>query len=350
MDRFQCFGACPVLPDKALGLDAYEEDLSNGTASFYACPSCGVSTFPRPARCACGGTDFEPVRMGEECTLYSYTTVYAAPGALERQAPYHVGLVDFPTGERLLLRLFLAPDETPSTGANMKPIVVDYEDCSILAATGAEAPLHEIFPPIGERPMTSRPDTSLALVARKGRDNSYSVKFETLKLSELPDGDVLIRVEYSGLNYKDALAITAKGPIIREFPMVLGIDLAGTVVDSRSSKFQPGDRVVVNGFGMSETRWGGYSQYQSLPERCVTKLPDRVSTQQAMQIGTAGYTAMLCVAALTDHGLIAGKDPVVVSGSTGGVGSGRLLSIGGKFCEVSVCANRLLASLFVSSA
>ncbi len=168
------------------------------------------------------------------------------------------------------------------------------------------------------------PDTTRALVARSTEGRKYAVAFEDLPLADLPRdeaGDVLVRISHSALNYKDALAITARAPIIRKFPMVLGIDLAGEVVESSSADFTPGDRVLVNGYGLSETLWGGYSQFQRLPARVVQKLPADFSAEQAMQIGTAGYTAMLCVMALTDHGLEPGRDAVLVTGATGGVGS-----------------------------
>jgi len=169
--------------------------------------------------------------------------------------------------------------------------------------------------------MTTIPETTRALIARAGEDKKYTLDFEDIAISELPEGDVLVKIEYTGLNYKDALAITAKAPIIRSFPMVLGIDLAGVVVDSKSDKFSVGETVLVNGFGLSETRWGGYSQYQSLPENMVTKCPGGLSSEQAMQIGTAGYTAALCVLALLEHNLKAGEDQILVTGATGGVSS-----------------------------
>ncbi len=168
------------------------------------------------------------------------------------------------------------------------------------------------------------PDTARALIARQGEGRAYATAFEDIALADLPGGEageVLVRVCHSALNYKDALAITGKAPIIRRFPMVLGIDLAGEVVESATGDFAPGERVLVNGFGLSETLWGGYSQYQRLPARVVQKLPAGFTPEQAMQIGTAGYTAMLCVMALTGHGLAPGRDAVLVTGASGGVGS-----------------------------
>ena len=163
-------------------------------------------------------------------------------------------------------------------------------------------------------------DQFKAIVA-EARDRSPHAGVRELTRADLPDEDVLVRVSHSTLNYKDALAVTGKGKICRYFPMVCGIDLAGTVVESRSADFQAGDRVLVNGFGMSERHWGGYSQYQRVNAAWPIRIPDAFSAEEAMGIGTAGYTAMLCVQALEEHGVTAGRGPVVVSGATGGVGS-----------------------------
>src|SRR5690606_18322927 len=136
------------------------------------------------------------------------------------------------------------------------------------------------------------------------------------------DHDVLVEVAYSSLNYKDGLAVTGKSRIARKLPMVAGADLAGTVVESRSPDWRAGDKVVVNGWGMSETEWGGYSRFQRVKPQWLTRLPDAFSLEQAMAIGTAGYTSALCVNALEDWGMIkpdAGED--LVTGAAGGVGS-----------------------------
>ena len=139
---------------------------------------------------------------------------------------------------------------------------------------------------------------------------------------QLPDGDVTVAVRYSSLNYKDGLAVTGKGKIIRNFPMVCGIDLAGTVESSDSSSFSPGDDVVVTGWGLSETAPGGYTQKQRLKSDWLVKRPDALSLQQTMAIGTAGLTAMLCIIALENNGLTTKTDgEVLVTGAGGGVGS-----------------------------
>ena len=142
----------------------------------------------------------------------------------------------------------------------------------------------------------------------------------TLTLSDLPDHDVLVEVAYSTLNYKDGLAVTGKGRIARRLPMVAGIDLAGTVVESRSPDWKPGDKVIVNGWGLSETEWGGYSRYQRVRPEWLIRLPEDFTLEQAMAIGTAGYTAALCVEALEKWNLPEGRE-VLVTGAAGGVGS-----------------------------
>lgn len=139
--------------------------------------------------------------------------------------------------------------------------------------------------------------------------------------SQLPDGDVLAQVEFSSLNYKDGLAITNSGPVVRAWPMVAGIDGAGTVLESTHSSWKPGDRFVHNGWGMGEVRWGLMSERARLQGDWLVKLPAALSTRQAMAVGTAGYTAMLCVMALEKNGAAPAAGDVLVTGATGGVGS-----------------------------
>jgi len=159
-----------------------------------------------------------------------------------------------------------------------------------------------------------------AIVAEE-RDGRSAAALRELSRDELPDGDVLVRVSHSTLNYKDALAVTGAGRICRSFPMVCGIDLAGTVLESRDPAFRPGQRVLVNGFGMSERHWGGYSQLARVQRAWPVSIPEVFSAEQAMAIGTAGYTAMMCVEALEQHDVEPGGGPVVVTGASGGVGS-----------------------------
>jgi len=123
--------------------------------------------------------------------------------------------------------------------------------------------------------------------------------FEDLTLADLPDNEVLVEISHSSVNYKDGLALTGKGRIARRLPMVAGIDLAGTVVDSRDPAWKPGDAVIVNGWGLSETEWGAYSRFQRLKPGQLTRLPAGFAPAEAMAIGTAGYTAALCVLALS---------------------------------------------------
>ncbi|GAA4257369.1 MDR family oxidoreductase [Azospirillum formosense] len=146
--------------------------------------------------------------------------------------------------------------------------------------------------------------------------------FKQLTLADLPDHDVLVEVAYSTVNYKDGLAVSGKGRIARKLPMVAGIDLAGTVVESRSPAWKPGDKVVANGWGLSETQWGGYTRFQRLKPEWLTRLPEVFSLEEAMGIGTAGYTAALCVDALEKWGAVQpGGKEVLVTGAAGGVGS-----------------------------
>ena len=157
-----------------------------------------------------------------------------------------------------------------------------------------------------------------ALIARK-QEKGYSVALE--ELDELPPGDVTVDIAYSSLNYKDALAVTARGKIIRKFPMVIGIDLAGTVVESTTGEFKPGDRVVGLAQGLGETEWGGYAQRQRVLANTLVPLPATLSLEESMQIGTAGFTAMLCVMALDAYGIVPSERELVVTGAAGGVGS-----------------------------
>lgn len=159
-----------------------------------------------------------------------------------------------------------------------------------------------------------------AVVVRMVNDKP-TASLDELTLDDLPDEDVLIDVAYSTLNYKDALAVTGKGKICRALPMVCGIDLAGTVVESKDASVTPGSQVLINGYGLSETRWGGYSPRQRVNSSWLVPMPEAFSLEQAMGIGTAGYTAMLCVLALEDHGVKPSDGPIIVTGASGGVGS-----------------------------
>lgn len=164
------------------------------------------------------------------------------------------------------------------------------------------------------------PPVFRAIVIEKDTEG-YRAGLRYVDEVHLPDGDVTVAVEYSTLNYKDALAITGKGPVVRRFPMVPGIDLAGTVVSSSHPEFEVGSKVLLNGWGVGEEHWGGLAQRVRLRGDWLIPLPSALSTKQAMAVGTAGYTAMLCVMALEWHGLKPADGDVLVTGANGGVGS-----------------------------
>ena len=168
-------------------------------------------------------------------------------------------------------------------------------------------------------------DTFNALVLNKVND-SVSSSVKELNVVDLPEGDVVINVEYSTLNYKDGLILSGLGGLVRNYPHVPGVDCSGTVESSESLEFKSGDRVVLNGWRFGEVCWGGFSQKARVKSDQLIKLPDNISTRQAMAIGTAGYTAMLAIMALEDHGLTPSSDgEILITGAAGGVGS---LSIG----------------------
>lgn len=149
----------------------------------------------------------------------------------------------------------------------------------------------------------------------------YRASIQQLDDDNLPEGDVTVKVDYSTINYKDGLAITGKAPVVRKFPLVAGIDFAGTVEASSHTAWKPGDKVVLNGWGVGETHSGGLAQRARVKGDWLVALPAALSTRQAMAIGTAGYTAMLCVMALQGHGLKPESGDILVTGANGGVGS-----------------------------
>ncbi|MGB3828779.1 MAG: MDR family oxidoreductase [Ornithinimicrobium sp.] len=163
-------------------------------------------------------------------------------------------------------------------------------------------------------------DTFNALVVRQDTDGQ-STSIEQLSDADLPEGEVLVDIDYSSLNYKDGMALAGKGRIIRSFPMVPGIDFTGTVRESASERFAAGDAVILTGWGVGERFWGGYSQRQRVAADWLVTRPREISPIQAMSIGTAGLTAMLCVMALEDGGVTPDSGPIVVTGAAGGVGS-----------------------------
>lgn len=163
-------------------------------------------------------------------------------------------------------------------------------------------------------------DTFKALVLDQQND-TLQAEIKELPREALPDGEVLVAVDYSSLNYKDGLAITGQGKIVRNFPMVPGIDFVGTVVESATSQYKPGDAVILTGWFVGERYWGGLAQLARVRTEWLVPLPAGMTAQQAMSIGTAGFTAMLAVMALEDHAVRPGEREVVVTGAAGGLGS-----------------------------
>lgn len=166
------------------------------------------------------------------------------------------------------------------------------------------------------------------------RDDNIVADFETLCVDDLTEGDVVIKVSHSTINYKDALAATGAGSILRRYPLNGGIDLAGTVVSSEDADLQPGTSVLVNGCGLSETRDGGYAEIARVPSDCVIAIPDGMTEFEAMQIGTAGFTAALAIHRMEQNGQLPENGPIVVNGATGGVGSIAIDMLAGRGYEV----------------
>lgn len=160
-----------------------------------------------------------------------------------------------------------------------------------------------------------------AVLVNRSEDKKISSSLEVIDESQLPEGDVTIDVDYSTINYKDGLAITGAAPVIRSYPMVPGIDIAGTVTESSHANWKAGDKVILNGWGVGEKHWGGLAQKARVNGDWLIALPEKLTTYQAMAIGTAGYTAMLCVMALQANGVTPEDGEVLVTGANGGVGS-----------------------------
>ena len=164
-------------------------------------------------------------------------------------------------------------------------------------------------------------DTFKAILVSRDEDKKQSVDIVDLSDNDLMDGDVTIAVEATTVNYKDGLAITGKSPVIRHWPLIPGIDFAGTVLSSSSKDYQTGDKVVLNGWGVGEAHYGAYAGHARVKSEWLIPLPQGINPLDAMAIGTAGYTAMLCVMALENHGITPERGPVIVTGAAGGVGS-----------------------------
>lgn len=164
-------------------------------------------------------------------------------------------------------------------------------------------------------------DSFKALQISKKDEGGQGVEWVDLAASDLMDGDVLVRVSHTTINYKDGLALEGKAPIVRRWPLIPGIDFSGAVVESTHADFKPGDGVILNGWGVGESHHGGYAQYARVSGDWLVHRPSEFNAAEAMAIGTAGYTAMLCVLALEAHGMTPAAGPVLVTGAAGGVGS-----------------------------
>ncbi|TAM86030.1 MAG: oxidoreductase [Candidimonas sp.] len=180
-----------------------------------------------------------------------------------------------------------------------------------------------------------------AIMLRKTDDGATQARIEQVDANDLPQPGVDIAVTHSTLNYKDALAITGKGPVVRKWPMVPGIDLAGRVLRGGSARFPPETEVIVNGHGMGELHWGGLAERACVPEDWLMVRPAPLSPEDAMGVGTAGYTAMLSVLALGSHGVKPGDGPVLVTGANGGVGSFAVALLAGRGYAVTASTGRL---------
>ncbi|MDZ7645251.1 MAG: oxidoreductase [Woeseiaceae bacterium] len=181
------------------------------------------------------------------------------------------------------------------------------------------------------------------------RDGEIVAGFTDMSFDDLSEGDVVIRVSHSTINYKDALAATGKGRILRRYPLTGGIDLAGSVVESGDPAFEPGQPVVVNGCGLSETRDGGYAEYARVPAAAVVPLPGGLDPLAAMQLGTAGYTAALAVHRMEQNGQLPENGPVIVTGATGGVGSLAIDMLAARGYEVVALTGKASATDYLET-
>ena len=192
-----------------------------------------------------------------------------------------------------------------------------------------------------------------AIVLTKADDEKFpQASLQTLEESALPttgEGDVLVEVDYSTLNYKDGLAITGRSPVVRKYPMVPGIDFAGKVLESQDPAFKAGDEVLLNGWGVGESHWGGLAEKARVKGDWLIHKPKDMSARQAMAIGTAGYTAMLCIQALERHGLSPSQGEVLVTGAAGGVGSVAIAILAHKGFNVVASTGRMSEEAYLKS-
>jgi acrylyl-CoA reductase (NADPH) len=179
-----------------------------------------------------------------------------------------------------------------------------------------------------------------AILIQRDENKKQTTELTSLEEAQLPEGDVTVEVEYSTLNYKDALAITGSGPVVRTWPLVPGIDLVGKVTESGSSEWSTGDHVVLNGWGVGESHWGGLAQRARLKGSWLIPLPAGLTAKDSMAVGTAGYTAGLCVEALVKFGVKKDKGPILVTGATGGVGSVAVALLTAEGYEVTAATGK----------
>lgn len=180
-------------------------------------------------------------------------------------------------------------------------------------------------------------------------DGGQQATLRELDEEQLPEGQVTVCIDYSSVNYKDGLALTGKAPVVRKYPMVPGIDFSGAVEASSDPRWKAGDRVVLNGWGVGEAHWGGLAQRARVKGDWLVRLPDGITPRQAMAIGTAGYTAMLCVMALEKHGLKPGDGEVLVTGAAGGVGSTAVALLAGLGYTVVASTGRLAETQYLKA-
>ncbi|NOR64090.1 MAG: acryloyl-CoA reductase [Rhodobacteraceae bacterium] len=188
-----------------------------------------------------------------------------------------------------------------------------------------------------------------ALIIRKNDEGKTSAQVEQISVDDLPEGEVLVAVDYSTVNYKDGLCVGPGGGLVRNYPHVPGIDFAGVVEESTDSRYKAGDKVVLTGWRVGEAHWGGYAQKARVKADWLVPLPAGLDTRQAMAVGTAGFTAMLAVMALEDHGLKPGNGPVLVTGAAGGVGSVATAILAARGYEVAAVTGRPEAADYLKS-
>ncbi len=191
-------------------------------------------------------------------------------------------------------------------------------------------------------------DTFKAILVSRGEDKKQSVAVRELTDADLMEGDVTVAVEWTTVNYKDGLAITGKAPVVRRFPLVPGIDFAGTVISSEHPSWRKGDKVILNGWGVGETHFGAYAGRARVKGDWLVPLPDGMTAREAMAVGTAGYTAMLSVIALERHGITPDRGPVVVTGAAGGVGSVAIAVLSRLGYHVIASTGRLAESAYLT--